>query len=93
VRACRIHNAGGSPKNFLLQIAPQIQRVVGVKEAGHDYFLQFTDAQPLLMHYALASRNPRRLKRLYDRRNILMRRVIREYLAYNPDTTLMAREK
>lgn len=37
---------GGSPKNFLLQTEPQIQEVLGMEEAGHDYFLQFTDARP-----------------------------------------------
>jgi deoxyhypusine synthase len=37
---------GGSPKNFLLQTEPQIQEVLGLKEAGHDYFLQVTDARP-----------------------------------------------
>jgi len=37
---------GGSPKNFLLQTEPQIQEVLGIEEAGHDYFLQVTDARP-----------------------------------------------
>jgi deoxyhypusine synthase len=37
---------GGSPKNFLLQTEPQIQEVLGLTEAGHDYFLQCTDARP-----------------------------------------------
>jgi len=37
---------GGSPKNFLLQTEPQIQEVLGIKEKGHDYFLQITDARP-----------------------------------------------
>ena len=37
---------GGSPKNFLLQTEPQIQEVLGLDEAGHDFFLQFTDARP-----------------------------------------------
>lgn len=36
---------GGSPKNFLLQTEPHIQEVLGLKEAGHDYFIQFTDAR------------------------------------------------
>ncbi len=36
---------GGSPKNFLLQTEPQIQEVLGIEEAGHDYFLQITDAR------------------------------------------------
>ncbi len=37
---------GGSPKNFLLQTEPQIQEVLGLKEKGHDFFLQVTDARP-----------------------------------------------
>ncbi|MGE5175400.1 MAG: deoxyhypusine synthase family protein, partial [Hyphomicrobiales bacterium] len=37
---------GGSPKNFALQTEPQIQEVLGLDEAGHDYFLQLTDARP-----------------------------------------------
>ncbi len=37
---------GGSPKNFTLQTEPQIQEVLRVKEMGHDYFLQCTDARP-----------------------------------------------
>jgi deoxyhypusine synthase len=37
---------GGSPKNFILQTEPQIQEVLGLPEAGHDYFLQITDARP-----------------------------------------------
>jgi len=36
---------GGSPKNFALQTEPQIQEVLGLEEAGHDYFLQVTDAR------------------------------------------------
>ncbi|MGI6456998.1 MAG: homospermidine biosynthesis protein [bacterium] len=36
---------GGSPKNFLLQTEPQIQEVLGLQEAGHDFFIQFTDAR------------------------------------------------
>ncbi len=37
---------GGSPKNFVLQTEPHIQEVLGLPEAGHDYFIQFTDARP-----------------------------------------------
>jgi len=37
---------GGSPKNFTLQTEPQIQEVLRIREAGHDYFIQFTDARP-----------------------------------------------
>jgi deoxyhypusine synthase len=48
-------------------------------------YVDSTIALPLLTHYALARRKPRRLKRLYDRRNHLMRRVTREYFAHNPE--------
>ncbi len=37
---------GGSPKNFILQTEPQIQEVLKIKEKGHDFFLQITDARP-----------------------------------------------
>jgi deoxyhypusine synthase len=37
---------GGSPKNFMLQTEPQIQEVLQIKERGHDFFLQVTDARP-----------------------------------------------
>ncbi|MCC7208103.1 MAG: deoxyhypusine synthase [Anaerolineae bacterium] len=37
---------GGSPKNFALQTEPQIQEILNIPEAGHDYFVQFTDARP-----------------------------------------------
>lgn len=37
---------GGSPKNFLLQTEPYLQEILGIAEAGHDYFLQITDARP-----------------------------------------------
>jgi deoxyhypusine synthase len=37
---------GGSPKNFMLQTEPQIQEVLGIKEKGHDFFVQITDARP-----------------------------------------------
>jgi len=37
---------GGSPKNFVLQTEPQLQEIMGITEAGHDYFIQVTDARP-----------------------------------------------
>lgn len=37
---------GGSPKNFMLQTEPQLQESFRILEAGHDYFLQVTDARP-----------------------------------------------
>jgi deoxyhypusine synthase len=109
---------GGSPKNFMLQTEPQIQEVLGIKEKGHDFFLQITDARPdtgglsgatpseavswgkvdpdklpdtvvayldstvalpILVSYALAKRRPRKLKRLYDRREELVDRLRAEY--------------
>ena len=36
---------GGSPKNFILQTEPQIQEILKLDDVGHDYFIQFTDAQ------------------------------------------------
>ncbi len=117
---------GGSPKNFILQTEPQIQEVLRIKEMGHDFFLQFTDARPdtgglsgatpseavswgkvdpdqlpdavvayvdstvalpLVAHYALARKRPRKLKRLYDRRDELMERLTVEYFKHNKDAT------
>jgi deoxyhypusine synthase len=37
---------GGSPKNFVLQTEPHIQEILLIKEFGHDYFIQITDARP-----------------------------------------------
>jgi deoxyhypusine synthase len=45
-RTAAVLVGGGSPKNFLLQTEPQIQEVLRIKEYGHEYFLQFTDARP-----------------------------------------------
>jgi len=39
----------------------------------------------MLAHYALARRKPRKLKRLYDKRSALMKRLTREYFKHNPD--------
>lgn len=109
---------GGSPKNFMLQTEPQIQEVLKIKEKGHDYFLQVTDARPdtgglsgatpseavswgkvdpdklpdtvvvyldttvampILTSYALAKHRPRRVKRLYDRREESLEYLRTEY--------------
>ncbi|MEJ2697405.1 MAG: deoxyhypusine synthase [Candidatus Sulfobium sp.] len=109
---------GGSPKNFVLQTEPHIQEILGIRDAGHDYFLQVTDARPdtgglsgatpseavswgkidpeqlpdtvvcyldttvalpLIAAYAIASREPRRLSRLYDRRQELYDALVSEY--------------
>ena len=37
---------GGSPKNFVLQTEPYIQEILKLRDTGHDYFVQFTDARP-----------------------------------------------
>lgn len=117
---------GGSPKNFLLQTEPQIQEVLLIREVGHDYFFQITDARPdtgglsgatpheavswgkvdpnmlpdaivcyldstvalpIITHYALSKRKPRKLKRLYEKREELFEKLIREYFAHNPVKT------
>jgi deoxyhypusine synthase len=109
---------GGSPKNFMLQTEPQIQEVLKIKEKGHDFFIQITDARPdtgglsgatpseavswgkvdpdklpdsvvayvdstlampILTSYALACHRPRKLRRLYDRRDSLMQSLHKAY--------------
>jgi len=109
---------GGSPKNFLLQTEPHIQEVLSLKEKGHDYFIQITDARvdtgglsgatpaeavswgkidpdqlpdsvvcytdstialPIMTAYALATRMPRKPKRLYDRREALVENITKEF--------------
>ena len=42
-------------------------------------YLDSTVALPLLTHYALARRGPRKLKRLYERRGALLARLAREF--------------
>ncbi len=117
-RSAALIVGGGSPKNFLLQTEPQIQEVLGLKESGHDYFLQITDARPdtgglsgatpqeamtwgkvdpeqlpdtvtcyldstvalpLLTVYALATRTPRKPRRLMDRLQALTDALVDEY--------------
>src|SRR5215471_3427754 len=84
---------GGSPKNFVLQTEPQIQEVMGVAEKGHDYFLQVTDARPdsvvcyvdatvalpLITAYALARAKPRQPRRLYERRDVMLKELSDAY--------------
>lgn len=109
---------GGSPKNFLLQTEPHIQEVLGIDDAGHDYFLQVTDARPdtgglsgatpseavswgkvdpdslpdavvcycdttialpIITAYALSRHAPRKLSRLYDRREELHDKLLATY--------------
>jgi hypothetical protein len=38
---------------------------------------------PLLTHYALANHKPRKLKRLYDHRDRLMKALVKEYFTHN----------
>ena len=42
-----------------------------------------TIAMPLLTHYALAKRKPRKLRRLYDQREAMMKALTKEYFAHN----------
>ena len=42
-----------------------------------------TIALPILTHYALAKRKPRKLKRLYDQRPAMMKALIKEYFKHN----------
>jgi len=37
---------GGSPKNFILQTEPHVQESLRIRDVGHDYFFQITDARP-----------------------------------------------
>jgi deoxyhypusine synthase len=123
---------GGSPKNFMLQTEPQIQEVLGIKEKGHDYFLQCTDARadtgglsgatpseavswgkvdpdklpdcvvayvdttialPLLSAYALNRHAPRKLKRLYGRRDSIYEKVKSLYLKVGTVTKVKTSRK
>src|ERR1017187_1325438 len=42
-----------------------------------------TIAMPILTHYALAKRKPRKLKRLYDQRGQIMKALTKEYFVHN----------
>ncbi len=51
-----------------------------------DAIVCYTDttiAMPILTHYALARHKPRRLRRLYDQRDKMMRALTTEYFAHN----------
>ena len=37
---------GGVPKNFFQQTGPTLYQILKIKEGGHDYIIQFTDARP-----------------------------------------------
>ena len=42
-----------------------------------------TIAMPILTHYALAKRKPRKLRRLYDHREPMMKALTKEYFIHN----------
>ena len=42
-----------------------------------------TIAMPLLTHYALSRHKPRKLRRLYDQRDKMMKALIKEYFTHN----------
>lgn len=48
-------------------------------------YVDSTVALPILAHYALARRRPRRLKRLYERRAALLAGLTREYFEHHPE--------
>jgi len=48
-------------------------------------YVDTTVAMPLIAHYALARRAPRKLKRLYDKRAKIMARLTDEYFKHNPE--------
>ena len=50
-------------------------------------YLDSTVALPLVTHYALARKPPRKLKRLYDKRGKLLERLTVEYFKHNKDAT------
>jgi deoxyhypusine synthase len=108
---------GGSPKNFILQTEPHIQEILDIKERGHDYFVQVTDARPdtgglsgatpseavswgkidphqlpgtvvayvdstiampIVTSYVLAKAKPRKPRRLFARRDALLKNLKKE---------------
>jgi deoxyhypusine synthase len=46
-------------------------------------YLDSTIALPILTSYALAKRKPRKLKRLYDKRGAMMKRLVEEFRKVN----------
>jgi len=50
-------------------------------------YLDSTVALPLVAHYALARRGPRKLKRLYDKRPAMLARLTAEYFKHNKEAT------
>jgi deoxyhypusine synthase len=37
---------GGVPKNFFQQTGPALYQILKIKEGGHDFIIQLTDARP-----------------------------------------------
>jgi len=46
-------------------------------------YMDATIGFPILVHYALAKHKKRRLKKLYFKRNEMVRRLIHEYFAHH----------
>jgi len=46
-------------------------------------YVDVTLGLPILAHYALANRKPRKLRRLYDQREKMMQDLVREYFAHS----------
>ena len=51
-----------------------------------------TIAMPLMTHYALAKHKPRKLRRLYDQREAMMKALTKEYFAHNNVKLIDGRE-
>ncbi len=51
-----------------------------------------TIAMPILTHYALAKRKPRKLRRLYDQRGKMMKALTKEYFVHNKVKMIDGRE-
>ncbi len=45
-RSGGIELGGGVPKNFFQQTGPALYQILKIKEGGHDYIVQLTDARP-----------------------------------------------
>ena len=45
-RSGGIELGGGVPKNFFQQTGPALYQILKIKEGGHDYLIQLTDARP-----------------------------------------------
>lgn len=60
-----------------------------------DAIVCYTDstiAMPILTHYALAKHKPRKLRRLYDHREAMMKALTKEYFAHNNVKLIDGRE-